>query len=96
METIIEEIKDYLMSEKGLSGDPHVVSQLAADILDYLIDTQVVTYAYDDPNGEDLSFPSVEELSEDAKIWCEEYPVYLQIEFRSPIMTLSHNKEVSV
>lgn len=87
-EKLVEQITHALTAGGNYAGCEDLVSFVVKDTLQWLKETQIVTYTFDDPEGGNFPYSNLDELVMDLGMWAEEYPVswpiQMQVEFREP------------
>lgn len=86
---LVEQITHALTADGGYAGCEDLVSFVVKDTLQWLQETQIVTYTFDDPeDGGNFPYPDLDDLTLDLMLWSEEephtWPIYMQIEMRDP------------
>lgn len=70
--------------------DTHVDRFAIERILNWLTETQITTYTFDDPEGSNFHYPDLDELILDLHMWDDDkqipWAIYQQIEFREPVL----------
>lgn len=93
-EKLVEQIVHALTAGGDYEGCEDIVSFVVKDTLRWLQETQIVSYAFIEPDGGgSASYVDLDDLATDLFYWSRKYPqvfpIHMQIEMREPAFLIN-------